>query len=274
MLGHVVFRYVARCPGFDVHATVRTSLGARALPEELRPAVHPGVDAADFDSVLRVLADVRPDVVINCVGLIKQAATANDPLVAIPLNSVFPHRLQRSCEAAGTRLVHISTDCVFSGRTGGYRESDASDAYDLYGRSKYLGEVDAPNAVTLRTSIVGPEAVPGHGLLGWFLRTSGTVRGYTRAVFSGLPTIELSKVIVDRVLPNPELRGVYHVASDPIAKFDLISLFAKAYGHEVEIIPDDSVEVDRSLDGTQFRAATGYEAPAWPALVRGMRDFG
>ncbi|MHB1195132.1 MAG: dTDP-4-dehydrorhamnose reductase family protein [Longimicrobiales bacterium] len=273
MLGHVVFRYVSGQPGAETFATVRSSSGRLALPEELRGAVLPGVDANDFDSILRALADVRPDVVVNCIGLVKLAPAAQDPLVVLALNSLFPHRLQRVCEAAGMRMIHISTDCVFSGDRGAYDETDTSDARDLYGRSKSLGEVDAPNAVTLRTSIIGPEAVPGYGLLEWFLGSSGAVRGFTRAIFSGLPTVELAAVIWEHVVPNLALRGVYHVASEPISKFDLISLCADVYGHPVEIVPDDTVAVDRSLNGTRFQQATGYRAPTWPEMVRAMRDF-
>jgi dTDP-4-dehydrorhamnose reductase len=155
-----------------------------------------------------------------------------------------------------------------------YSESDPPDAQDLYGRSKLLGEVDYPHAVTLRTSIVGHELGGAHGLVGWFLAQSESVRGYTKAVFSGLPTVELAAVIRDRVLSRPSLHGLYHVAAAPIAKYELLRLVATQYGKAIEVVPDERVAIDRSLDGSRFREATGYEAPPWPELVRRMHEFG
>jgi dTDP-4-dehydrorhamnose reductase len=221
-----------------------------------------------------VLDRVRPAVVINCVGLVKQLADADDPLAALPVNALLPHRLARLCALTGTRLIHVSTDCVFSGRKGGYRESDDADAGDLYGRSKLLGEVDYANAMTLRTSIIGHELASAHGLIGWFLSQQGSVRGFTRAIFSGLPTGELARVMKDFVVPRPDLRGVYHVAADPISKYDLLHVVNQEYGRGLDIRADGQLRIDRSLDGTRFREATGYVAPPWPWLVAEMRAFG
>jgi dTDP-4-dehydrorhamnose reductase len=170
--------------------------------------------------------------------------------------------------------VHISTDCVFSGAKGMYVESDFPDADDLYGRSKYLGEVDYPHAVTLRTSIIGHELDGARSLLCWFLAQGGSVRGFTKAVFSGLPTVELARVVRDFVLPHPELHGLYHVSAAPINKYDLLKLVAQAYGKSIEITPHDQLVIDRSLDSTRFKAATGYAPPSWPELVRTMHAFG
>jgi dTDP-4-dehydrorhamnose reductase len=205
---------------------------------------------------------------------VKQLAEADDPLTALPINSMLPHRLARLCELAGARLVHISTDCVFSGAKGMYVESDFPDADDLYGRSKYLGEVDYPHAVTLRTSIIGHELDGARSLLCWFLAQGGPVRGFTKAVFSGLPTVELARVVRDFVLPHPELHGLYHVSAAPINKYDLLKLVAQAYGKDIEITPHDQLVIDRSLDSTRFKAATGYAPPSWPELVRTMHAFG
>jgi len=212
-------------------------------------------------------------VVINCVGVVKQLESAEDPLVVLPINALLPHRLVRLCETNGARFVHVSTDCVFSGKRGNYQEHDPADADDLYGRSKYLGEVDYPNAITLRTSIIGHELSTTHGLIGWFLSQAGQVRGYRRAIFSGLPTVELARVIRDYVLSQPELRGVYHVSAAPISKYDLLTLVAKTYGRTTQIVPDDNVVIDRSLDSLRFRQATGYEPPVWLDLVRRMHEF-
>ena len=205
--------------------------------------------------------------------MVKQLADANDPLQAVPINTLLPHRLAALCDVAGARLVHISTDCVFSGATGNYLETDFPDAYDLYGRSKFLGEVDYPNAITLRTSIIGHELKGGRSLVGWFLSQEASVKGFTKAIFSGLPTMELATIVRDVVLDRRELRGLYHVAAKPINKFDLLSLLAKAYGKEIEIIPSDDLVIDRSLCGEKFRLATGYVAPEWPILVKRMAEF-
>jgi dTDP-4-dehydrorhamnose reductase len=212
-------------------------------------------------------------VVINCIGLVKQLAEANDPIVALPINAMLPHRLVRLCALANARLIHVSTDCVFNGSRGNYQEADISDAQDLYGKSKYLGEVAAPNAITLRTSIIGHELASAHGLVDWFLSQQGPIKGYSRAIFSGLPTVELARVVSEVVIPTPALSGVYHVASPAISKFELLRLVSEVYGKSIVIDADESVVIDRSLNPERFRLATGYVAPAWPELVKSMHDF-
>jgi dTDP-4-dehydrorhamnose reductase len=273
MLGNAVLRLFAASPGFEVRGAARSAVPAGAS-DILRERVVTGIDVESPDALVRIFAEVRPDVVINCVGLVKQLAEANDPLRAVAINALLPHRLARLCEAAGARLIHVSTDCVFTGERGNYTESDPADAQDLYGRSKHLGEVDYPHAITLRTSIIGHELAGAHGLVGWFLAQPGSVRGFTRAIFSGLPTVELARVVRDFVIPRPELHGVYHVSAAPIAKYDLLRLVGEAYSQRREIVPDANLRIDRSLDSTRFRAATGYVAPAWTDLVRAMREFG
>lgn len=274
MLGNAVLRYFALREGFDARGSARSAGSARALPAEVRDRVVCGVDVENSDSLARLFADVRPRTVINCIGLVKQLSEADDPLQAIPINALLPHRLARLCELIGARLVHVSTDCVFDGRRGLYKEDDPADAQDLYGRSKHLGEVDYPHALTLRTSIIGHELGSAHGLVGWFLSQTAPVRGFTRAIFSGLPTVELARVICEHVLPHPELRGLHHVSAAPINKYDLLRLVAQAYGRDTQITPDDKLVIDRSLDSTRFRAATGYAPPDWPALVKSMQQFG
>ena len=274
MLGNAVLRLFAEDDTLDVAGSARSAGFLARLPESLRPRIVIGIDVDNADSLARLFATARPDVVINCVGLVKQLAEADDPLAAIPINALLPHRLARLCDVAGARLVHVSTDCVFSGRTGGYTEADAPDAADLYGRSKLMGEVDYPHAITLRTSIIGHELGSAHGLVGWFLAQEGSIKGFTRAIFSGLPTVELARVIRDHVLPHPELHGLYHVSAAPIAKFDLLNLVARAYDRSTQIAPDDRLVIDRSLDSSRFRAATGYAPPDWTELIRRMRAFG
>lgn len=274
MLGNAVFRFLSRSPGFSAIGTARTSGSLRYLPEDLRGLVKVGIDVNNPDSLLELICDVRPSVVINCVGLIKQLAEADDPLEVLPINSILPHRLAHLCKLADARLIHVSTDCVFSGRRGMYVESNVSDAEDLYGKSKYIGEVDYPHSVTLRTSIIGHELNSANGLIGWFLNQVGQVKGYGSAIFSGLPTVELARVIRDYVIPNRSMRGLFHVSVEPISKFDLLRLVADVYGKKIDIDRDDQLVIDRSLDSTKFRTLTGYRPPAWPELVQQMKSFG
>jgi dTDP-4-dehydrorhamnose reductase len=275
MLGNAMLRVFASSPGFAVAGSARSPGGVRHLPENIRGLVITGVDVENTDALARLLGQVRPQVVINCIGLVKQLAEADDPLAALPINAMLPHRLSALCALVGARLVHISTDCVFAGTRGGYTEADLPDAQDLYGRSKLLGEVTGQaHAITLRTSIIGHELASAHGLVGWFLAQTNPVRGYAKAVFSGFPTVELAHIVRDHVLPRPELSGLYQVSAAPIDKLSLLRLVAAQYGRSTQITPDERLVIDRSLDSTRFRSATGYEPPTWPELVRRMHAFG
>jgi len=272
MLGNAAMRVLAREPGFEVFGVSR---------RPVTPAEFPGVPAGQFlqipdiaalDAIADVLARTRAEAVINAIGVVKQLQSADDPLVALPINALLPHQLARLCGEAGARLIHVSTDCVFDGKRGGYTEEDVANATDLYGRSKLLGEVDAPHAITLRTSIVGHELGSRHGLIDWFLGQEGSVFGFTRAIFSGVTTVELARVIARHVLPAPGLHGLYHLSAAPISKYDLLSIAAQVYEKEIAIVARDEPVIDRSLRSDRFRAATGYEPPDWRSLLMDLRD--
>lgn len=273
MLGHAMFRTLSAGGEHLVFGTLRSDGARRFFAEEHQQQLISGIDAEDQDALVGVFSRVRPDAVVNCIGLVKQLADAEDPLVALPVNALLPHRLARLCALANARFVHISTDCVFSGRKGFYLEADEPDAQDVYGRSKLLGEVDYPNAVTLRTSIIGHELNSHHGLVEWFLSQTGSVRGYTQAIFSGLPTCELARVVRDYVLPSPQLHGVYHVAAEPIAKYDLLKLVNRQYDKHISLEENADLVIDRSLDAGRFNSAVGYNPPSWPELVAMMHSF-
>lgn len=274
MLGNAVFRVFSADAAYETWGTLRSGAALRYVSPESHAYLLTGIDVLDQDALVAAMVRVRPDVVINCVGLIKQLADAKDPLTALPINAMLPHRLARLCALSGARLIHVSTDCVFAGRKGLYLESDLSDAEDLYGKSKYIGELhDVPHAITLRTSIIGHELSSNHALVDWFLSQEGSVKGFTKAIFSGLPTVELARVMKEFVIPHPQLNGLYHVAAEPIDKFRLLSLVAAEYGKQIEIRADDALAIDRSLDGSRFRNATGYVAPSWPELIRRMREL-
>ena len=276
MLGHFFLRYFSENSNYEVYATSRS---VREVPGFLPPEltdrfVRDNVDAGNFDTLLRAVASVRPDVIINCIGIIKQLSIVNDPLSSITINSELPHRLALIARNADIRLIHLSTDCVFDGRKGMYTEDDSAAPEDLYGRTKLLGEVDYPNCLTLRKSVVGHELKGRHGLLEWFLGESGKVRGFKKAIYSGFTTAEFARVLRDHVLPDPGLTGTYHVSSEPISKFDLLRLIADRYGKEIEIEPWEEVSLDRSLVSGKFQERTGYKPPSWPDMIDAMfRDY-
>ena len=273
MLGNAMFRVLSERADLAVYGTARTNSARQHFSDNFSGRIIVGTDVENNDSLVRAFAAVRPDVVVNCVGLVKQLADTNDPLQAVPINTLLPHRLAALCQAAGARLVHISTDCVFSGVKGNYLETDFPDAYDLYGRSKLLGEVDYPHAITLRTSIIGHELSGHRSLVNWFLAQQRAVKGFTRAIFSGLPTVELATVVRDVVIPLKELHGLYHVFAKPINKFDLLQMLAQAYRKNIEINPSEELVIDRSLNSDRFKEATGYAPPEWPTLIQRMCEF-
>jgi dTDP-4-dehydrorhamnose reductase len=226
------------------------------------------VDVTQDADIDRALSVARPDAVLNAVGIVKQRREAEDAVGTIAVNALLPHRLAARCARAGARLIHLSTDCVFSGARGNYAEADVPDAKDLYGRSKLLGEVDHDACLTVRTSMVGREIGSSRGLVEWFLSRRGqTVPGFSRARFSGLTTIELSRVLAHIAEHHRELHGVWHVAGEPIAKYDLLTLVNDALGLGTTLEADESFVCDRTLDATRFMNATGYRPPSWAAMV-------
>jgi dTDP-4-dehydrorhamnose reductase len=274
MLGHTAYRLFAGDPAYNVVGTLRLRSAESMLPQTERATLIGGVSLDSLDKVAAIMEQFRPDAVLNCIGIIKQLDSAKEAIPSITVNALLPHRLASLSQNYGARLIHISTDCVFEGTKGLYREEDLPDATDLYGRSKLLGEVTGAGAITLRTSIIGPELTSARGLVGWFLSQTGQVKGFTQAIFSGLTTVELARVIREHVLPHPNLDGLYHVSVDPISKYDLLRLVADRYRKQIIITPDDGMTIDRSLDSSRFRDATGYAPPAWEELVTRMYEFG
>ena len=237
------------------------------------PDVIRGVDVMNFENLHRVLADLLPDYVVNCVGIIKQRDEARMAIPSITVNSLLPHKLAVMAGEWGGRIIHFSTDCVFSGKRGGYTEEDDSDADDLYGKSKFLGEVAAENALTLRTSIIGRELVEHKSLLDWFLsQNHKTVKGFKRVIYAGVTTNQMAEVVTEIIRRDQPLSGLYQVVSDPISKYDLLCLLRDAYRLDIEILADETVVSDRSMQGDKLRAATGYVSPPWPVLAKKLAD--
>lgn len=268
MLGHQLCRHLGS--HFDVWASYRGDpvpwIEYGDVPFERAVG---GVDAMRMETVESALARVGPDAVVNCVGIVKQRAEASLAVPSIVVNALLPHALADRCESSGARLLHVSTDCVFSGRTGSYCEDDVPDPPDLYGRSKLLGELDRPGCVTLRTSIVGWEVAEFASLLEWFATQRGqTVRGYTRARYSGVSTMVLSDVIARVVEEWTGLSGLYHVAGDVISKHDLLVRLRDRLGwRDIIIEPDDAYASDRSLIAAKFTEATGWQPPSWQSMI-------
>jgi dTDP-4-dehydrorhamnose reductase len=271
MLGHKVFQVFNE--NHETHATFLTHEHyASAFPtyrEVPSSRIHLGIDALNSEVIERLLNLVRPDVVVNCIGLIKQLKEASDFVLAIRMNSLLPHNLARICTSIGARLVHVSTDCVFSGNKGMYTEEDPSDVMDLYGKSKALGEVDYSPHLTVRTSIIGREWVRSTALLEWFLSQQGkTVRGYKNAVYSGFTTESIARLIRRTITERPDVTGLWHVSSDPVTKVELLTRIRDAWGLNIEIEPFDDVPCDRSLDSTRFFKETGFERPSWKSMIQ------
>jgi len=270
MLGHKLVQ--AFCTEFETWTTLRGAAREYARYGLLDPSrVIEGIDAHNFDHLIAAFARVRPNAVINCIGIIKQLPSARDPILNLTINSLLPHRLQQLCRSSGARLIHFSTDCVFSGRKGCYTEDDPSDALDLYGRTKFLGETSGEGALTIRSSVIGRELHTTTGLVEWFLSQRGrVVQGYTRAIYSGFTTTMMARIVRSILLDHPALCGTVQVSSAPISKYELLGLLREAYGVTMDIVPDDTVQMDRSLDSSRFRALTAFVPPSWVDMVGEM----
>jgi dTDP-4-dehydrorhamnose reductase len=266
MLGHQLFRQW--CSRHDVYVTLRgESTMTSAFARLAASNAFPSVDVRSIDAVVSCISNLRPDAIVNAVGIVKQGLLAKDVLLNLEINALFPHRLARVAQVIGARVIHFSTDCVFSGRRGGYTENDSPDPEDLYGRTKLLGELAYPNCITLRTSIVGRELLRKTALLEWFLAQRGTVRGFTRAIYTGFTTIEFARIVERLLVDHPTAEGLWHVSSEPISKFDLLGLFRDHFGLDTQIAPDATFLCDRSLISDRFRSTFGYTPPAWTDMV-------
>ena len=267
MLGHRLMKHFSST-GHEVRVTLKQGLSAyREFGLFRAENAYAETDVRSSDLVAEVFAQWRPEAVVNAVGIVKQRPTAKELIPSIEINALFPHKLAELCKASGARMIHVSTDCVFSGRKGHYQEDDPSDAEDLYGKTKYLGEVHDSHCLTLRTSMIGRELSRKQGLLEWFLSQRGSVQGFKNALFSGFTTLELSRII-DKILAEyPEKGGLYHVSSEPISKFDLLTLIKSKMALRVEIIPVEEPRLDRSLDSTRFRSEFNYTPPTWEEMI-------
>ena len=270
MLGH---KLVQRWRGeFDVWTTLR---GDFARYERFgifeREHTIDSLSVLDPAAIESSVERIRPDVIFNAVGIVKQVPTAKNSVATLQINSVLPHQLADIASKVNARLIQISTDCVFDGKRGRYTEDDQPNATDLYGQSKHLGEVTGDNCLTLRTSIIGRELETAHGLVEWILSNRGTsVKGFVNAIFSGFPTVVLADIISNLIRNHPTLSGLYHVSSEPINKFDLLNLIKESYKIDLEIERFEDFRIDRSLDSTKFRNQTGFTPAPWEQMIAAM----
>jgi dTDP-4-dehydrorhamnose reductase len=270
MLGHQLWRHLH--PNHEVWVTLRRPVSAYArfgLCDQSKTIS--GIDASNQQHLVQALNTAKPEVIINCIGIIKQLKEAHNPITSISINSLLPHELAQLANLAGARVLHMSTDCVFNGRKGNYTEDDPSDAEDLYGRTKFLGELHYPNTLTIRSSIIGHELETKSGLIEWFLSQNGkSIKGFKRAIYTGFTTFEMARIMEMAITRFPELHGLWQVSSDPINKYDLLQLARKSYGWQGEILPDENFFCDRSLNSQRFRSKTGYQPPSWPEMIEEM----
>ena len=275
MLGFGIFKRLTSQTKFDVYGTVRDINKFASFFSEQERKKLILFDALNNDNeLLRVFEKINPDYVINCIGLIHQEEKKHTSVTSyINLNSLFPHRVAKECENHQAKLVHFSTDCIFSGKQGNYSEADIPDAEDYYGRSKLLGEVNYADHITIRTSIIGHELITKKSLIDWFL-SQDYIIGYDRAVFSGMPIRYISDTLADYVIGNNKLRGIYHLSAEPISKYALLKKVALIYQKEIKITKDNDYIVDKSLNSSKFRKITGFSPPSWDKLIVNMyKDY-
>lgn len=270
MLGYSLFANLNEYKSLNIIGTARNLIGKEKYFNTLKENVILNVDATDIDSIDNVMNSINPDVVINCIGLIKQHEISKQHVDAIKINALLPHQLADLCNKYNAKLIHFSTDCVFDGKKGLYRESDIPNSTDLYGKSKCLGEVNYGKHLTLRTSIIGHELNSSVSLVDWFLSQSTEVNGYSKAIFSGLPTCYIAKLLAEKIIGNDSLKGIYHLSGEPIDKCTLISLVSEIYGKSIKINKSATLIIDRSLDSTRLREATGFIPPTWYELIKFM----
>jgi dTDP-4-dehydrorhamnose reductase len=272
MLGYSLFSNLSDYSELEVYGTVRNLKGKEHFFRDYHNKIIEGVEVYNVDNVEAVIANIKPDVVINCIGLIKQQGISEQHIDAISINSLLPHQLASICTRYEAKLIHFSTDCIFAGTKGGYLESDIPDAVDLYGKSKSLGEVNYAPHLTLRTSIIGHELNSNLSLIDWFLSQKQETRGFSKAIFSGLPTCYIAKLLVEKILFNKNLSGLYQLSVNPIDKYSLLMLVSEIYCKSINIIKSKEFVIDRSLDSTPIREKIDFHPPSWRELIEYMHE--
>lgn len=265
MAGHIIKEYLLS-KKYDVYSTFRKGEGKEELKEK-----EYYLDVFDKESLNKILEEVKPKFLINCVGILNQFAEEN-PDIAIYVNGYFPHYLDRLSQKYDYKLIHITTDCVFSGKKGDYTENDFRDAESYYGRSKAIGEVNNNRTLTFRTSIIGPDINEnGIGLFNWFMKQKGEIKGYSNVVWTGVTTLELAKAIEASFSQN--IVGLHHlVNNEKISKYELLKLFKKYMNKkDVEITEYKDYSSNKSLIRTNFDFT--YEVKNYEIMLEEMVNW-
>ena len=275
LLGNTLTKYFFQKSCYETFGFLRDATKLRFFNKEYLENLFLINDVLDIEYLKMKIKELKPDVIINCIGMTNKIKKQDIGFVEkyISVNSIFPHNLKELCFELGIRLIHFSTDCVFSGNKGFYNESEHPDPIDIYGRSKLLGELEFENTITIRKSAIGHELVSKNGLLEWFINQQEKVLGYKETIFSGLTVLELASIIDMYILPNQDLSGIFHISGQPISKYDLLKIIADVYQKQINIIPDHLIKVDRSLNAENFSKLTGYKTKSWKSLIKSMSEF-
>ncbi len=275
LLGNTISKYFFERADYQTIAVLRNYSKLKLFNQKYHKNFLIIENILDYNETKKKLQRLRPNILINCLGITNKEKIENSRQIEniININSLLPHRLQRICAEMGTRLIHLSTDCIFSGSRGLYSENDIPDPTDIYGRSKLLGELDLDNTLTIRKSVIGHELVSRKGLLEWFLNQNSSIQGYKNVIFSGLTVLELAKLIDKYIFPRTDLKGILNISGESISKFDLLKIISDIYNKSIEIIPNQSIKINRTLNSSQFNKLTGYRPNSWPVLIKSMYEF-
>jgi len=273
LLGSTILKYFSTKTNYECFGAIRKNSDRKKLNNINNLKLHK-IDFNKPNDIRKAFISIKPYLIINCIGVVKQVLNKNSNSEIIRVNSFLPHYLSELAnENNKIRFIHFSTDCVFSGTLGNYSENDIADAKDIYGSSKILGEVNNSNTLTLRTSIIGHELKTKYSLLNWFLSQKKSIKGYKKAIFSGLTTLEISRVLEKYIIPNKKMRGIYHLSGNPISKYDLLNIIKKTYKKKIKIMPDSKIKINRSLNSSLFQKTTGYKPTTWDQLIKAMYEF-
>ncbi len=272
MIGHILYRHLALKTDWNIYGTLRSKSKLKFFKNNNLKNIFI-YNIKDQNQIQKIFKFIKPSLVINCIGLVKQNKSLKNISETIFTNSLYPNLLSKICNDYNIRLIHFSTDCVFSGQVGQYSETSIPDASDLYGRTKFLGELHSSKTLTIRTSFIGHQLSEKYALLEWFLKQNNKCKGFYNAIYSGLPTIEISEIMMNYIIPNNNISGLFHVSSEPITKFKLLNLIKNTYNHNIEIIKDEKVHINRSLLSNKFKTLTNYECPSWDIMIKKMFKY-
>jgi len=269
LIGHKLYQ-IMQAAGHDTYGLLHGKKSAFPKIDFLQTdLIIESVEVMDFDKLHGILHVIQPDVVLNCIGITKRKEEVNDPVQALGVNALFPHRLANLAKDMNFRVIHFSTDCVFNGEAGNYNEESNTTGEDAYGKTKALGEIRYPHTLTIRSSFIGRELAGKTELLEWLISENGnTIKGFTEAWYSGVSTIFMAKTVLDIVENYPNISDLHQLSTpEPISKYNLLCLARNAFKLDIEIIPDSSFEIKPTLDGTRLKNAINLSIPTWQDMM-------